>query len=283
MSGTRRRPHLGTLVAVLGALLGGCKTGDSPTSPPGHPVATAPGQGSEPSPAVGHPEPNERADRYLAEERWNAEVSARDEGTEPPPRSHEAPASPTMAEALGHDEGIRSPPRSRTPPAPPNEAEFRAWNRKDPAGDKRMYTWDKANFDRLHDYFHDLECFRARMLASAEAARAAPPGSKPAKAWPKHRRTLIIELDRWQKQLFAQEPRILENSKMIGTLLEAHEVVMHAIPRAYDDDPTAIEKTAAHWMIIQAKFDKYARTLGETPTRASDAYCTAMAKPLGSR
>ena len=70
-------------------------------------------------------------------------------------------------------------------------------------------------------------------------------------------------LDSWQKRFFASEPRISEKTKFIGNFLEAHELVSHEYPAAYNEsDKTALEKADAHWMIVEAKIKKYVSSLG---------------------
>lgn len=235
-----------TCLILVGLLLS-CRTPSGSTEPSSDPPDT------EPTTSASTP-PNER---YLAEERWNAQTSD----------------TPTNAETTSAEDPAERYGR-------PSEEEFKAWDRKDPAGEAHLRQWDKDNFNRLQSAFHDLECLRARMAAAGEASVGAKPGSAKAKAWVQAKRTLITQIDQWQKDLFAMEPRIFEKSKAIGMFLEAHELVMHELPRAYNnDDPVAVKKTAAHWMIVEAKFDKYTKTLGHTPTRASAAHCKAMAKP----
>lgn len=246
--------------ALLGLLAPGCRTSGASSEPPSDAVAAAPttpgseGPASSGAPTEAAPDPH--AEGYLAEARWNAEAS---EGSEPEP-----PPEPTPAERYGR----------------PTQEEFEAWDRKDPAADKHLYEWDRNNYARLQPYIHDLECLRARMVAAGEAGAGTKPGSAKAEAWLRAKRALILELDRWQKDLLVMEPRIFEKSKAIGMLLEAHELVMHALPHAYDDaDTNAIQKAAAHWMIVEAKLDTYAQRLGHSPTRASDAHCKAMGGP----
>ncbi|MCA9705826.1 MAG: hypothetical protein KDK70_08265, partial [Myxococcales bacterium] len=162
----------------------------------------------------------------------------------------------------------------------PTEEEFQAWDRRDPAAEQHLYAWDKAHFAMLQGFVHDLECFEARMVAAGEAVRGAKPGSPEDEAWFRTKRALILELDAWQKQLFASHPRLIEDSKAVGTLLEAHELVMFELPQAYNErDSNGIDRAAGHWQIVMAKFRKYGTSLGERPTSVTDAHCKRMTKP----
>lgn len=200
---------------------------------------------------VGEAERDTTGERYLAEERWNAAASE----------------EPELARADGRH------------PSGPTEAELQAWDRKDPERERHLYEWDAANFGRMQGYVHDLECFHALVIAAGESGRGAAPGTNAAKAWAKDKRELFGDLDDWQKQLFTKEPRILERSKLVQRLIEAHEVVAHELPRAYDgDDQLAIDRAEAHWMMVVAKVDEYVQNLGKTPSRASDAHCNTMRK-----
>jgi hypothetical protein len=61
----------------------------------------------------------------------------------------------------------------------------------------------------------------------------------------------------------ASEPRIMEKSKFVGNILEAHELVMNGYPKSYNaHDETELERNDAHWLIVQLKFKKYVKQLG---------------------
>lgn len=203
---------------------------------------------------VGEAERNTRAERYLSEERWNTEASNDD--PKPPRTDGRHPLAPT-------------------------QAELDAWERKNPENTHlHVYEWDALNFGRMEGYFHDLECFHAFMVAAGEAGRGAAPGTKVAKAWADAKRQLMGELDAWLKQLFTNEPRILEHSKFVVRFLEAHEVITRVLPAAYDDgDQLAIDEAEAQWMTVVARFDEYARAVGKVASRAGDAHCKAMRRP----
>jgi hypothetical protein len=161
---------------------------------------------------------------------------------------------------------------------PPTDEEFRAWNRKDPGGEKFLYKWDKANLDKMVNYFEEIECFREKIKEEGEKARGAEPGSPEEENWYQFKKMFINHVNGWQQRLFANEPRILEKSKYIGHFLEAHELVMYGYPKAYNEnDETALEKADAHWMIVMSKIKKYSKQLGgEWPERDYEANEKAM-------
>lgn len=146
---------------------------------------------------------------------------------------------------------------------PPTDAEFAAWNRKDPEGEKFLYKWDKANGQRMLEYWEQLQCFREQVREAGAKGFGAEPGSPAEEQWYQFKRTYVIHLDGWQKRLFAQEPRILEKSRFISNVLEAHEHVMNNYPKAYNDgDKTEIEKVDAQWTVVEQKVKKYAKNIG---------------------
>jgi len=145
----------------------------------------------------------------------------------------------------------------------PTEAEFKAWDRKDPEGEKHLYKWDKAHLDDMMDYWHQLECFQEKVKVEGAKAFGAEPGSEKAEQWFQFKRAYVTHLDGWQKRLFAEQPRIQEKSKFVGNFLEAHELVMNGYLRAYNDaDETELKKQDAHWAIVEAKNKKYVKSLG---------------------
>jgi hypothetical protein len=140
---------------------------------------------------------------------------------------------PSVAEALESkapdvpaDYKANPKPRPKDLP-PPTDAEFAAWDRKDPEGEKHLYKWDKENGPRILGYWEQLH------------------------------------LNGWQQRLFALEPRIQEKSLYIGNILEAHEAVMNNYPKAYNmGDKDELEKVEAHWTIVEQKMKKYSKNLG---------------------
>jgi hypothetical protein len=176
---------------------------------------------------------------------------------------------PSLEEALAsrpEDQLVPQNPKPRPEDkfGKPSSAEFKAWDRKDPEGEKHLYKWDKANLDKMMRYWEDLTCFREKMKQEGGKAFGAEPGSPQGEEWYQFKQAFVIPiLDSWQKRLFANEPRILEKSKFIGHFLEAHELVSREYPAAYNDsDNTALEKADAHWMIVEAKVKKYVGNLG---------------------
>lgn len=145
---------------------------------------------------------------------------------------------------------------------PPTDAEFKAWNRKDPGGEKHLYKWDKANLGKMVNYFEEIECFREKVKEEGQKAFGAEPGSPEEEQWFQFKRMFVNHVNGWQQRLFAKEPRIQEKSKYIGHFLEAHELVMYGYPKAFNEgDKTELEKADAHWMIVMNKIKKYSKQL----------------------
>ncbi|MEX1365395.1 MAG: hypothetical protein AB1Z98_19875 [Nannocystaceae bacterium] len=152
----------------------------------------------------------------------------------------------------------------------PSAAEFKAWNRKDPEGEKPLYKWDKANIDKMMGYWEDISCLKEKLTEEGQKAFGAEPGSPKEEEWFQFKQAFIIPVvDGWQKRMFAEEgTRILEKSKLISHFLEAHELVMREYPAAYNaSDKTQLQKADAHWMVVEAKIKKYVGKLGK-----DDAY-----------
>ena len=176
---------------------------------------------------------------------------------------------PSVAEAL-KTEVDETPPDYKPNPKPrpeglagPTEAEFKAWDRKDPEGEKHLYKWDKGHTEVIIDYWEQLECFREKVKEEGGKAFGVEPGSPAEEQWFQFKRAYVVHLDGWQKRLFAEEPRILEKSKFIGNILEAHEAVMNNYPQAFNEgNKTELEKVEAHWTIVDQKMKKYAKNLG---------------------
>jgi hypothetical protein len=179
-------------------------------------------------------------------------------------------SGPSISESLATEKDDNLPadyvPNPKARPkgmAGPTEAEFKAWNRKDPEGEKHLYKWDKAHLSDMLGYWEHLECFREKIKEEGDKAFGAEPGSPTEEQWFQFKRGFVTHIDGWQKRLFAEQPRILEKSKFIGNFLEAHELVMHGYPSAFNEaDKTELEKTDAHWVIVEAKVKKYVKNLG---------------------
>ena len=177
--------------------------------------------------------------------------------------------SPSLAESLAkkpEDEiKAKNPkPRPTDKYGKPSSAEFKAWDRKDPEGEKHLYKWDKANMKRMLGYWEEIACFREKMKESGDKAFGVDPSSAEGEEWFQFKRMFITHINGWQQRLFGEEgTRILEKSKFIGHFLEAHELVMREYPDAYNNsDKTGLEKADAHWIIVEAKVKKYAKNLG---------------------
>lgn len=186
-------------------------------------------------------------------------------------------SGPSISEALATEEEDKFDYKPNVKPrprdlAPPTDAEFKAWNRKDPEGEKHLYKWDKDNLSKMLVYWEHLECFRDKVKIEGEKAFGAEPGSPTEEQWFQFKRAFVTHVDGWQKRLFAEQPRILEKSKFVGNFLEAHELVMHGYLKAINEaDQTELEKADAHWIIVEAKIKKYVKNLGgEWPERDMD-------------
>ncbi|MCH9679790.1 MAG: hypothetical protein K0V04_00020 [Deltaproteobacteria bacterium] len=186
-------------------------------------------------------------------------------------------SGPSIKDALAakpEDDIKTNPPKPRPKDkyGKPSSAEFKAWDRKDPEGEKHLYKWDKANMGRLMGYWEQVTCFRDKMKEEGQKAFGAEPGSPQGEEWFQFKRGFIQHIDGWQKRLFAAEPRINEKSKYIGHFLEAHELVMREYPAAFNEsDQTALDEADAHWMIVEAKVKKYTKTIGgEFPVLDTD-------------
>jgi len=176
---------------------------------------------------------------------------------------------PSVAEALESkapdvpaDYQANPKPRPKDLP-PPTDAEFAAWDRKDPEGEKHLYKWDKENGSRILGYWEQLQCFREKVMQEGQKAFGAEPGSAAEEAWHQYKHAYVVHLNGWQQRLFALEPRIQEKSLYIGNILEAHEAVMNNYPKAYNmGDKDELEKVEAHWTIVEQKMKKYSKNLG---------------------
>jgi len=186
-----------------------------------------------------------------------------------------AEPTPPPVEVRKADAKRAEPEPKRAPGvlAAPTAAEFKAWDRKDPAGEKHLYEWDKANMSLMHGYFRDIECARLAMIDEGEAFVS---GTHTEAQWTAHKRSAVLGLNKWQQKLFRDNPRIMEHSKYMGTLLEAHEVVVLSLPKAYnarDDEGTKLVN--ALWTVLMAKVSKYTTTLGGTFVAATSTDCAS--------
>lgn len=261
---TQRWVMIWSVVAALG-----CdeeSNGAEPAAPP--PGSAEPEvPNDEPNPVretILEPSPEPEANRHGLAATVTATVDAMKTG----------PAAELAAEPAA-DVG----PKAQTPDVPPRPtelaaptaAEFKAWDRKDPMGEKHLSKWDKANMTLMHGYFRDLECARLTMIDEGSAYSS---GAHTDVQWVAYKRTAVVSLNEWQEKVFRDNPRIAEKSKFVGTLLEMHELVTHRIPKAYDGkDDKAVEKTQVYWTVLIAKITKYTRTLSATFVVASASDC----------
>lgn len=186
-------------------------------------------------------------------------------------------SKPTLAEAMAKaDEKPPATPKSEEekqrplPSAdlpPPSDAEIKAWDRKDPEGERHLYKWDKRNLKKMWNYFMELRCFKEKMREEGQKAFGAEPQSPEDEKWYQFKRVFIPFLDLWQQRLFANEPRILEKSKFIGHFLEAHELIMNGYPTAFNhSDEIELQKQDAHWLLVEDKVTRYVDQLGGSKT-----------------
>lgn len=146
----------------------------------------------------------------------------------------------------------------------PTDAEFKAWDRKDPEGEKHLYKFDKGALERLRTYWEEIECFREKVKEEGEKAFGAEPGSPQEESWFQFKQFYVNHVNGWQQRLFAKEPGIQSKSKLIGHILEGHELAMHGYTKAFNlSDRTELEKADLHWAVIEQKFIKYSKNLGE--------------------
>lgn len=182
----------------------------------------------------------------------------------------------------------RERPSDKLPP--PTADEFRAWDRVDPEGEKHLYKWDKKNLKKMQGYWDELRCFEQRMTKEGDAALGAEPMTPTWEKWHQFKGGFIPFINGWQQRLFANEPRILEKSKFIGNILEAHELVMNGLPKAYNQgDDLELKKARARWIIVNDKVKAYVEELGGTwrePTpddakaqKKWDKFCENAMKP----
>lgn len=189
--------------------------------------------------------------------------------------------SKSLAERMAEDpekkmleEAGYKPKEIKRPPAglpPPTDAEFKAWDRKDPAGETHLYKFDKQNLPRMLGYWRELECFREKVKEEGAKAKGAEPGTPVEEQWHQFKQLFVPLMDTWQQRLFANEPRILEKSKLIGHFLEAHEMVMNNYPKAFNSgDDNEIAQQDAYWAIIENKIVKYLKNISDEPLPKPD-------------
>lgn len=168
------------------------------------------------------------------------------------------------------------------PPAPaaPTEEELRAWDRKDPLSESKLHDWDRDNLDVLLGYFRDLQCY---YLATDAAGTAFGDGSSTEATWQAYKRTTAKAMNTWQLSLFADNPRIIEKSRFIGHLLEAHEIALHSLMGAHNEKDTAkLAKVAALFGVVRSKVDRYVTKLGGTLPETEAADCEGRETDSGS-
>lgn len=239
-------------------VLAACQTSPPATPPP--PKETPPAEPEpEPEPAAAPVAGKSGLAAKIEEQVRQAKLAQAPDDVEDTPTAEPEPPEPK--------------PRPRSL-APPTEAELRAWDRKDPEGEKHLYKWDRANRALIEGYFADLQCFRAEMIEQGERSLAS--GAAVEEAWFEYKRDTIPVLDKWMQTMFVSNPRILAKSKAVGQLLELHEIVMINYPRAYNDgSKTEISKAEALWVVATSKADRYLKAIGGSLPKPSAADCRA--------
>jgi hypothetical protein len=147
----------------------------------------------------------------------------------------------------------------------PTAEELAAWDRKDPEGEKHLYKWDKANAKKMQTYWKELRCLRDKMKVEGQLAFGTEPGGEEQMKWEQFKLAFIsMVVDPWQMRLFAAEGQdILTKSKVIGHILEAHEMIMRHYPTAYNDgDEVEIKVQDARWTVVENKVKDYYEKIG---------------------
>lgn len=161
---------------------------------------------------------------------------------------------------LGPDDVVKKRP---TGLKDPSKAEFRAWNRHNPAGEKHLYKWDKAHLKDMLRYWEELECFREEVKREGSKAIGAEPGSPKGEQWHQFKAGFVPHVNGWQQRVQADIPGWLDSSKFPGNFFQAHEMVMIGYLRAYNDaNKKALKIQDAEWDIVAAKNKKYVKSLG---------------------
>jgi len=131
----------------------------------------------------------------------------------------------------------------------------------------------------MHGYVRHLEC---RRLAVIEAGEAYVAGTSSEDDWRDFKRDEMLALDKWQKQLFVDNPHILASSKFVGQLLEMHEIVLHSLPKAFNTkDAKERAKVDALWTVVITKVTRYTSRLGGEFVEATADDCKDEGKDEG--
>jgi hypothetical protein len=151
----------------------------------------------------------------------------------------------------------------------PTAEELAAWDRKDPEGEKHLYKWDKAHAKTMQIYWKELRCLRQKVKEQGQLAFGTEPGGPEQEKWEQFKQAFnAMVVDPWQQRLFAAEGTdILSKSKVIGNILEAHELVMKHYPTAYNDgDEKQIKIQDARWTVVENKVVDYYDKIGAPMT-----------------
>lgn len=149
--------------------------------------------------------------------------------------------------------------------AGPTAEELAAWDRKDPEGEKHLYKWDKANAKKMQTYWKELRCLRDRVKEEGQKAFGTEPGGPEQEKWEQFKVAFnAMVVDPWQQRMFAAEGQdVLTKSKVMGHMLEAHELIMRQYPTAYNDgDEVQIKIQDARWTVVENKVVDYYDKIG---------------------
>ena len=73
-------------------------------------------------------------------------------------------------------------------------------------------------------------------------------------------------LDRWIERVVGPDAKILSNSKLIGPILEAHEIISRDYPDAFvAGDTDRLNSLDARWMVVAEKLDDGLGRMSATP------------------
>lgn len=147
----------------------------------------------------------------------------------------------------------------------PTAEQLAAWDRKDPEGEKHLYKWDKANAKRMQNYWKELRCLRDKFKEEGQKAFGTEPGGPEQEKWEQFRAAFNFQVvDPWINALYAVEGQDVNGkSKVMGNMLEAHELVAKHYPTAYNDsDEVAIKVQDARWTVVENKLVDYYAKIG---------------------
>jgi hypothetical protein len=147
----------------------------------------------------------------------------------------------------------------------PTAEQLAAWDRKDPEGEKHLYKWDKAHAKTMQGYWKELRCLRDEMKKHGQLAFGTEPGGAEQEQWEQFKLAFIsMVVNPWQQRMFAAEGQdVLSKSKVMGNIIEAHELVMKHYPTAYNNsDEVELKVQEARWAVVENKVKDYYEKIG---------------------